>query len=77
MGGGMNDNPRNWKRLGVLVWIVWALTFVVLEWNGLRSGTDGWPPLTGVVHYGVAAPITFIGLGWVFWHFVQTYRSGK
>lgn len=71
------DGPRNWKPAGVVVWLAWALAFVALEWNALRNDSDGWPPLTQVVHYGVAPVITFLGLGWLVWHFYMTYRRGK
>lgn len=71
------DEPSKWSPAGILVWIVWALTFVALEWNGLRHNGDSWPPLTQVVAWGVWAPVTLTGIVWLFWHFVSTYRNKK
>jgi hypothetical protein len=65
--------PQAWSPLYVLLWVLWGLTFVVLEAVALRRHDDAMPPLTHVVRRWVPALITLPGLLWLLWHGLAVY----
>lgn len=54
-------------------WIGWALAFGFFEWRGLQHPNDGVPTLTETVHKWVPGWLVFAGIGWLAFHFAQTY----
>lgn len=65
--------PR-WNFLkGILPWLLWAAAFFALEFRGLKKGRDGAPPLTYVLRRYVPGWLTFMGIGWLIFHFLQVY----
>lgn len=37
--------------LGTLPWLLWTLTFIILEANGFRRANDRWPTLSQLVKW--------------------------
>lgn len=57
-------------------WLVWLGIFVVLEAIALFDGIAN-DTLTETLHHGVPGWAVFMFLGWLCYHFLQTYLGGK
>lgn len=71
-----DKEETRWTKGAVAAWVGWALAtlgvFAFLEWRGLRSSTDGTPPLTHVIRRYVPAWLFLAGFGgfsvWFLFH---------
>ncbi len=56
------------------VWLWWALLGLAIESYTLTNGVANDTLTQTLVHY-VPGFAVFMGIGWLIWHFIQSYRS--
>ena len=61
-------------RVHPLLWLIWAIIFVVLETVALLNDTPN-DTLTQTIVTYVPGWAVFAGIGWFIWHFIMSYLS--
>lgn len=60
----------------LFLWGMWVMAFFLLEAIGLFGGDeDSFPTLTEVITAYLPGFLIYMGIGWLFWHFIASYHD--